>query len=221
MKNISRYEPLLKTVFVLLLSPLFMFTSCEIDYDANIRHRINGRILDLNGNPIQGAKVEVSGIAGYDTFVTYSTNTSGIFDGYIAGTQHDSNQSYMLRLVHPNSFSWQEKTYYFSMKDQPNQTLNMNDIKIFPSQNLLQVQLSFNLTNPNLVVNTYEWYGDLALAEGDFGVAYNYYSFFNLAPPNSQSVITYELLDFNTGQKTSFTRTIEVLEENLNVVINH
>ena len=221
MKNILHKLPFVKRVLVLFMLPLFFFASCEIDYDANIRHRISGRIVDPNGTPIQGAKVAVIGNSRYDTFVTYTTNASGTFDGYIAGTQQDTNQSYILSIEHPNSFSWQEKTYYFSMKDQPNQTLDMQDIKIFPTQNLLQVQLSFNLSNPNLVLNSYQWIGDLALAEGNFESSFYIYSFYNLAPPNSQSAISYELIDFNTGQKTSFTRTIEVLEENVNVVINH
>jgi hypothetical protein len=212
-----------KSVFLMLLFTLLVSTSCEIDYTSSITHRISGVIVDPSGNPIQGAKVTVRGQSANDEFVTYTTDVSGGFDGYIAGVHQDINQLYLLEIEFRNETIWLTKNYYFSMKDQPNFTLNLNQITIYPTQDFKEIQVGFNFTNQNLAIESFHWFGQLAWAEGNF-FYYNFYnpfSFYNLAPPNSQSVISYELIDYNTGQKTSFTRTIEVLEENVNLVINH
>lgn len=212
-----------KSVFLMLLFTMLMSTSCEIDYTSSIRHRISGTIVDPSGNPIQGAKVTVRGQSAYDDFVTYTTDDLGKFDGYIAGIHQDIFQLYEIEIEFRNEVLWRTKRYFFSMKDQPNYSLNLDEVIIYPTQNFKEIQIGFTFSNPNLFIDSFHWFGQLAEAEGNFFYFnfYNSFSFYNAAPPNSQSVITYDLIDINTGQKTSFTRTIEVLEENVFLVLEH
>lgn len=212
MKNkIFRYS------FFFLLS--LLLTQCEIPFDAEIRHKISGVVVDGAGNPVPRAKVSVHEASGWETFVTYTTPQNGVFQGLIAGINNSLEQNYRLEINHEIENEWVTKNYYFSMKDQPNQTLDLSSIKIFPNQNLKQVAVIFQMSFSQFSIKSFRWTGDVARVEGFLNQGFNDY--YNLCPTQSQSTITYELININTQQISTFTRTIDVLEDDVQLILEH
>jgi len=72
---------------------LLLFIQCNtIEYDAEIRHKISGFIVDGDGIPLQGARVGVSSLYARENFVTYTTTQNGEFQGIIPGSKSRNNQ---------------------------------------------------------------------------------------------------------------------------------
>lgn len=190
-----------------------------IDFDAEIRHKITGVVVDADVNPIAGAKVSVHEVSSWESFVTYSTTQNGNFEGLIAGINNSIEQNYRLEIAHETGNQWATKSYYFSMKDQPNQTLNLSTIKIFPNENLKQVYVRFQMPSNIFKVENFTWSGDVALTEGT--LYEGGFEYLNYCPANSQHTISYLLFNKNNLTKTTFTQTVNVLDENVEITLIH
>ena len=114
---------------------------------------------------------------------------------------------------------WKTKTYFFSMDEQPNQTLELSNIKIFQDENLKQVYVRFQMPSNIFKVENFTWSADVAHTEGT--LYEGGFEYFNYCPANSQHTISYLLFNKNNLTKTTFTQTVNVLDENVEITLIH
>lgn len=198
--------------------------SCStIDYNGENRLMVKGKVIDKNGNPIQGIDVETE-VYGTEidvrsdiiSFVKTSSDGSFVmlFPEPEKGTRFSIELADDNGVFHYKTYTGIKKENFFDLG------YNLGEIQLFEPNDLVDLNINFqNYSNVKVT--------DLKLVGGVAGTYYInppnewYYSYNVRAVKNQTITVEYKVRNYSNNQITNHTENIAVGEENLTYTLNY
>ncbi len=197
--------------------------SCsDIDYDGENRLMIKGKVVDKNGNPIQGINVETEVYGAEidvrsDIISFTQTGSDGSF--VMLFPEPEKGIRFSIKLVDDNEV-FHYKTYKGIKKEDFQQLgYNLGEIQLFEPNDLVDLEILFQ-DNVNKKVTDLKLTGSVA---GEYYVNpphENWYYSYNIKAVKNQTITVNYKVRFN-NQITNHTENIIIGEENLTYTLNY
>lgn len=193
---------------VLIICILFFITSCEIQYDAETKIVVTGKIVDENDNPLSNQDIYVTIVGeGFlqpnSDIISYGkSDQNGNYTLIFPAPKGDYPISISINEYYQNNSVYEDKTILATIENFKNYKLNLNKIKLYKKESITTLQLFLNTTSTNRQVTDIKIEGkqtnnfiDLNSAQNNSN---NFENFFYITK-NQTVNLKYTTADFSSG----------------------
>lgn len=217
---------------LLLFLTVFIFSSCDIQYDGGTRLVVQGQLVDRTKNPIPNKRIEINTSTGGEAFssndlISFTTTDSeGKFTMVFPAPKNEGiiiNTT--INGLYPNdndSALYQYKSIDALKKNFTNYKLNLDQIVLYRSDEITTLEILFNKTTANKQVTALNVQG---IQSDDFidlnSNNENHYFETHFSVIRNQDVkISYTITDYSNPGKATTTNHEAVVTINTEKVIH-
>lgn len=202
-----------KLIYFLFAIPLLL-TSCDVQYDGEVRLQFKGKVVNEFDQPIQNQSVKI--FSKYDNS-TIDSNMIGIGNT-------DSNGNYSILIPEAKFFDYYTveinedlqltseltSTNFIKVNklNNSNYQIQLPIAKLYLKANLSNLHLTFNNSNPQKYLENVEFIGEIARETVTIGYETPLPEYLKKVKKNQTIEIKYRVFDFSTQTRTTYTNFV-------------
>ncbi|MDQ6469617.1 hypothetical protein RB619_03095 [Flavobacterium sp. LHD-80] len=212
----------MKKILLLFITASLCY-ACEIQYDGETRIVVQGQLIDKNNNPVSNKKIEITtstgGTFGTSDLISYANSgADGKFTLIFPAPKNDSI-SIVTSINQYQNNELQSKTIYGLKKNFSNYKLDLNQVVLYETKDITQLDILLNKTTNNKQVTDIQIEGLQSNSYIDLNTKKDKYQVLNThfdVIKNQNINLSYKILDYSNPTKpvaTDHKATIAINSE--------
>lgn len=204
----------MKKIIPFLFLILFTITSCDIEYNGDVRLQFKGKVVNEFDEPLPNQSVKIFskydsseidshmiGIGNTDSNGNYSilTPEAKFFDYYTVEINEDIQLTSELTYT---TFIKVNNSIYFNYK------IPLPTAKLYLKSNLSNLHLNFNTSNSQKYLENVEFIGEIAHEVVTIGYETPLQEYLKKVKKNQTIEIKYRVFDFSTQTRTTYSNFV-------------